>query len=491
MTIHAPHQPRAPMRVRRQDGSFAVLFVSILSLLIACCAFAMDVGPLYNRKVELQGIARAAALAASGKLNGTAAGLAAARASARAAAERLVYRYKLPVAWSDGALSFASAPDRYGSWTPSTVAADPTALYYARVDTAALGPGTGEVTNVFMSIASATLSRASLADSAIAGRIDIDVTPLAVCAMSPQAAAPRANPGAPADELVEYGFRRGVSYDLMQLNPDGDKPVRFLVNPYVLPGTDKTASLDPSTNGPLLCAGNMWMPRLAGGTIQVSSLPANGPLNSIYMHLNSRFDQYTSYLCTPNGGPPDFNVKAYAHNAAGGTPWMLPAIGNLAAQTTQVRGRLETIADLPAPPAGTTAAAYGPLWAYAAAASHAPSQPGAAGAAFGPADWPALYPSGPTASGYPTAVAAPYHASSGPTYAAPGGAHLDMATAQRRVLNIPLLACPVSAGANVKATPLAVGRFFMTVPADSNRLVAEFAGVLPLSSLIGKVELFP
>jgi hypothetical protein len=36
-----------------------------------------------------------------------------------------------------------------------------------------------------------------------------------------------------------------------------------------------------------------------------------------------------------------------------------------------------------------------------------------------------------------------------------------------------------------------VGRFFMTVPATSTSLSAEFAGAVPLSTLSGVVELQP
>jgi hypothetical protein len=58
----------------------------------------------------------------------------------------------------------------------------------------------------------------------------------------------------------------------------------------------------------------------------------------------------------------------------------------------------------------------------------------------------------------------------------------------RRVLNIPLLACPVSGD---RATIRAIGKFFMTVPAKSNLLIGEFAGVTPEQSLGTRVRLYP
>jgi hypothetical protein len=59
------------------------------------------------------------------------------------------------------------------------------------------------------------------------------------------------------------------------------------------------------------------------------------------------------------------------------------------------------------------------------------------------------------------------------------------------VLNIPLLRCPVPAGSPVTAEVLAIGKFFMTVPASDHELFAEFAGLAQPSSLIGQVELYP
>jgi hypothetical protein len=61
----------------------------------------------------------------------------------------------------------------------------------------------------------------------------------------------------------------------------------------------------------------------------------------------------------------------------------------------------------------------------------------------------------------------------------------------RRVLNIPLLRCPVLAGSPVAAEVLAIGKFFMTVPASDHELFAEFAGLAQPSSLVGQVELYP
>ena len=91
-----------------------------------------------------------------------------------------------------------------------------------------------------------------------------------------------------------------------------------------------------------------------------------------------------------------------------------------------------------------------------------------------------------TAKARRTAKRAP-EAPSRDVYQAPAANHPSLRA--RRVLNIPLLACPVAAGANVLAQVIGVGRFFMTVPATSSRLSAEFAGIAPAASLSGVVEL--
>jgi hypothetical protein len=245
-----------------------------------------------------------------------------------------------------------------------------------------------------------------------------------------------------------------------------------------------------------MCTGAMWVPRLSGGAVRVSPLPSASPLADLYAQLNTRFDDFSATACDAYGAPPDFNVKPYAYDVSGGAPWMSPSTGTAAATTTTSRSKLETIADLPAPPAGTTAGSYGPLWAFAKAAKY-PSyaslgspEPAAGYATFSTGDWTNLYKLGPAASGYPSS-SRPYAATSGVNYRAPSAANLDISTLQRRVLNIPLLSCPVPAGSNVPATVLGIGKFFMTVQATANTLIAEFAGALPEQSISSQVELYP
>lgn len=500
---HAPtlaSRSRAP-RCRREDGAFAIMFIPLLIVIIGFCGLALDAGQLYNRKVDLNGFAKAVAMAAARELNGTDAGIIAARARAREIAEGLRYRYfeeGSSFAWDDAALTFSVGPERSGEWVSAPTGSAPvSALYFAKVDTVALDSSVGQVNTYFMRVLSNNLSTFKLSDSAVAGRSAINVTPLAICARSTEPAAKithTSSSGATLSELVQYGYRRGVSYDLMKLNPGGTEPARYLVNPVVAPGTNST-SFNTSIIQPFLCAGTMWVPRLTGGAIRVSSLPSSSPLDTLDTPLNSRFDIYTNSPCDPSGAPPDFNIKAYSYDVNGVIKWMLPAKGQAAAAIAPTVGVLETVADVQAPPASP--GDYGPLWAFAKAVQ-APDpldtpEPTSGYTPFKTTDWPALYKSGPTSPTY--APSTPYQSTSTSAgyYAAPRAANLEISTLQRRVLNIPPLSCAPSApaGSNVPATVLGIGRFFMTVPATKDTLIAEFAGVLPDQSLTGPVELYP
>jgi hypothetical protein len=60
----------------------------------------------------------------------------------------------------------------------------------------------------------------------------------------------------------------------------------------------------------------------------------------------------------------------------------------------------------------------------------------------------------------------------------------------RRILNVPLLQCPVTAGSPSTATVLGIAKFFMTVQATNQNLYAEFVGLTQESALGGQVELY-
>lgn len=486
----------------RQEGAFAVMFAPLLIVLIGFWGLALDIGQIYNRKVDLYGVAKAAALAAARELDGTPAGLVAARNAASAAVANLRYHNYgggIAFTWSDSALSFGTTSSRTGIWVPSAGAAQAADLFFARVDTSGLDPASGEVRTFVIRVLDSNLATVQLSDSAIAGRTSVKAMPIGVCAMSPDAAAARpatGSSGATLSELVQYGFRRGISYDLMKLNPNNATPIRFAINSVSEPGAN-SKSFSISALAPFVCSGSMWVKRITGGAIHVSELPDTSPLASLSAALNTRFDTYANTSCHPTGSAPDINIKSYAYDDAGVVKWMSPNKGTAAVATTTDRGKSEPVIDLPTPPGSP--GEYGPLWAYAKAA-RAPSpvtapEPAGGYPTFSHTDWPTLYPSGPTSSNYPSSPSTPYLSSTTASghYQSPSFANKPTAVPYRRVLNIPLLSCSPSApsGSNAPATVVAIGKFFMTVPATDNSLIGEFAGLLPLQSLPGHVELFP
>lgn len=486
-----------PTRLPRQRGAIFILFAMMVLALLSMAGMALDLALAYNRKVELQALADAAALAAARELNGTAAGVDKAVEAAATAAAGFKYRYNaLAVPWSDAALRFAAAPaGPDAGWVDAaSAAATPATLLYARVDTAALAAldsHLNQVPSIFMRANAGAPPTLRAAARAIAGRLKIPVTPLAICAQGPAQAA-RANTSAPAyTELVEYGFRRGVAYNLVNLNPDDTTPEHFLIDPLTPPGMPGSATnFSTAVVGPFVCAGAMLMPSVTGGALHVQR---NFPLAALYPHLNSRFDMYGGNHCVAEAAPPDSNVKAYLYASI---TWMNPASGTqTAAPWTSGGTRLWTRADPLPGDASNTAPLYGPLWSYARAVpysaySASPVEPANGYATFVTADWSKLYtPGPPAASGYPsaTAGATPYSTGGGNNFLAPS-AH-PPGLARRRVLNVALLSCPVPAGAITSATVLGVGRFFMTVPATATSLSAEFAGIAPAASMAGAVEL--
>ena len=494
--------PRAPSP-RRQRGVIAILCCAAMLGMLGVLGLALDLTLLYNRKAELQVLADAVALAAARELNGTEAGINAALAAAATAASRLPYKYnQVAVSWSSAALRFAAAPGTPDAdWSDASGAqAAPASMMYVKVDTRQLAVDPGLITAVFTHFGSSgqgtpgAASTISTAARAVAGRVSTLVMPLAICAQSSTPTASRANVSSNStyNELVEFGFRRGVAYELMHLNPHGPTAEHFLIDPLAPPGMPGAAGdFATAVVGPFVCAGQMPMASVTGGTLTVQR---GFPLATLHQHLNSRFDNYAGNACSPDAAPPDSNVKPYPYTALS---WMTTAP---AAQTVGVWTsggvRLGTRADPLPGDASNTASLYGPLWAGARAVAYAthvaqPLEPAIGYAGYAPTAWANLYtPAPPGATGYPSSQSTftPYNQPSGTHFLPPSLAH-QPGVAKRRMLNVALLACPVPAGAIVSANLLGVGRFFMTVPATGASLSAEFAGIATAASLSGAVEL--
>lgn len=477
-----------PLR-HRQGGAIAILFGLMLLGIMGMIGMALDLALVYNRKAELQMLADATALAAASQLNGKDTGVSNALVKAAETAAALRYQYnQLPIDWSGDALRFSSASDAPdGGWVHAGAAQAAAAdMLFAKVDTGKLdqnGSGISRVNTFFIRVLSSALASTTMTAQAIAGRASTNVLPLAICAQSNAAAAPRAN--GTDSELVEYGFRRGVGYNLMQLNPHGATAENFLIDPMAPPGVNgEAANLATDVVGPFVCSGSMPMSSVLGGAITVKR---GFPIDTLYRQLNSRLDNYTGNVCNAEVAPPDTNVRPYPFAAAG---WISSERKmQTAAAYTSAAPQKWTVAD-PLPGLASAEKDYGVLWSAARAVKYAAAEPAAGYEPYAATDWSRLYtPFPPSQSGYPTQTdKTPYKANSGSNFLAPAAARRP-GVAGRRMLNVALLACPVPAGGTVKANVVAIGKFFMTVEADDGSISAEFAGLASPASLIGAVEL--
>lgn len=466
-----------------------IMFAILLMVVLGFIGLALDVGQVIGRKTELQNLADNAALAAAPELVGTATGLANAVTKAKAsAAGQSLYRRRLQGALlSDDSIRFASAPDApAGAWQAAGAVSDPARALFVRVDTRDNQPALGQVATAFLGAWSPALRTLDTSGHAVAGRSSVRITPLAICALSAAPASLRTNPGPPERrEALEFGFRRGVAYNLFNLNPHGAAPEHFLLNPVgPLGAIGPSAQISDASVESFICSGNMLHTAIGGTAIH-----AHRPFpTALWPAFNARFNQYADNRCNPVSAPPDTNIRPFPFAQPPGW-WMNVPSGPNAVATTGTP--LLTVADLPPLAAGTPAsiapASYGPLWSFAKAVQYATPKPAGDYTAFPNSAWASLYPGLPTApasnSSYPVS-GTPYGLPAFLT--APTG---NAGVAQRRVLHIALLACPAPAGSDVLASVLGIARFFMTAPAASGVLSGEFAGMADELALGGPAEL--
>jgi Flp pilus assembly protein TadG len=476
--FHRPGALRLCRRASVQSGAIAIMAALLLPLMLAMLGFAIDLTRIYNRKVELQNVADAVALAAAGALDGTPAGIDRAVTAAADTAAGFAYSYnKASVSWSSEALTFGTTANGSSGWKDAVSAkASAGSLFFARVDTSKLDPEHGRVEYYFMPMVSSAIAGTSVTAASVAGRDSLNVLPLAICA-NLNTKATQLSSG----ELAEYGFRRGVNYNLMNLNPAAGNhtPENFLVNPIAPAGTVGTSMLSKlDVVAPFVCTGRLAIPSLFGADITVER---SFPIGSLYQQLNSRFGTYVD-PCNSSSAPADPNVKNFDIAAA---TWMKYPPDNLSANT--LTGPADPLLTIAEKPAGATKTSYGPLWSYAKAAKYSSYlanggvEPSAGYSTYATTDWATIYNPGlPATQSYP--ISTPYQTS--------GGSSAYKTFRNTRVLRIPLLQCPVPAGSKVTATVLGIGKFFMTVPASSSALHAEFAGLDTEAATGGNARLY-
>jgi hypothetical protein len=487
---------------RKERGALVVMLGIAIVVLFAFMGIALDLAQTYNLKTELQNAADAAALSGAKELNGSLTGINNAVAKAKATAAANNFRYSTPLTLVDANISFGSDPDTAAWKTVGEAQGAPSGLLFIRIDT-----GPHSINTYFMKVFPGGAAQTQTFGRAVAGRFSIEVTPIAVCALDTQKY--RAMPHAgTADELTELGFRRGMAYDVISINPLNASENKFVLNPLDIPtGPGDSTNCTPSNNNvptirPFLCSGQAAIITTLPGYVYANP----GMSSTLNAEINSRFEAGGS--CTV---PPDANVKEYTATGPPGQ-WMNPALGaaNQGVELVDSTGKQHIpFYTIPPPipsPAVTAAQArqWGVLWSYAAAVQYAASPPAGGYTAFPTATWPNLYPSAlplpansqPCTNCDPTGThpvtypaPSPYMQGPGSIYFQAGGGARD-----RRVLNLAIVDCTqyVSAGKCKGTLPvLGVGRYFMPIKADiPHSLFGEFAGLVPDALLTAEIKLY-
>ena len=490
----------------RQGGAVAVMVGISIVLLVGFLAMVIDLGHLYVAKTGLQNAADAAALAGVKQLDGTAARICSAGSASSCDPDSAVYKAIYAagrnaffgnsadsvVNIDPSNISFSSSQS--GPWaTVSEAWSSPAGKLFIKVDTAS-----GNLTTWFAPIWN--ILNMSTFGTAVAGPIMQNVAPLAVCALN-------------GDSTTEYGFRRGVNYNIIEVNElyvgvGGFPAVPLFLNPVDIP----PAACDPSNGSnnfmnTFVCQGVSALGQVGKGSLVYVNTGATAAQNR---SLNSRFNDFTGSQCNMQTAPPDTNVKEYSCTKTGGGPnplkcansapgtglpqdWMQPTVTPPSDPLNKIPTQPSMSPISGVVPDPNTFANYGVLWSHAWESEATPQ--------FGLADWPALYGGSAVPSsgvdGYP-ASGVPYTQTSGSNYfQAPTGPGAAYATPNRRVVNMVLVDCPENQHVDCGGMPgnavptLGIASFFMTGQAGlPDRLDVEFGGLVPAAALERQYRLF-
>lgn len=488
-----------PRHLQRSRGAIAITFALSLFVLLGFLSLTVDLGRTYVMRTELQNTADAAALAGALELNQTLAGVQAASVRALAVAQANAVNYAAGITITEDHLAVGNCPED-GCMVPissitSEVLASGKTFLRVQIPSGNMPTFFGR----FIPTTSAGgFANTNTFGSAVAGRFLAQITPLGVCAVDLTRGGRRANPplsGLP-DELTEFGFRRGISYNLPQLNPlSGASGDPIWINPLSAPPSTCSPSSSSATNlHPFVCSGTSTVAAAVPGFVYANTGGSYGPMERA---LNSRFDDFTGgNACDPASAPPDINIKEFlAPPPAPGSiglprEWMEP-------DPTQQSITLDplTMKPLLAP----TQSQHGALWSFSRAVQASGTAPNAtAGAPYeaSAAHWNALYAGNAPSAAYPASVPrppfpddpdvhpAPYRSTTGNFFEAPNPSRPGVMN--RRVLNVAIIDCSSlvsGSGLSCAALPVVgIGRFFMQRKADltggTKRIDAEFAGLM-------------
>jgi Flp pilus assembly protein TadG len=524
--------------LHRQRGAVAAIS-GLLLLLVLCAAggLVIDLGRLYIVKSELQTIADAAALAAAKDLDNSDTGLNKGVAAGKAIAAKNRYDFNTTLTLQNENFRFGPSPT--GPWyTYAETLGNSEGRTFVEVDTSAGGSTPQSVITYLMRVVGVE-STATLG-YAVAGRYVNSITPIGVCAIDPAHRTASYNYG-DFTELVEYGFRRGMSYNIFELGKlAGSSPDPYLINPVNSPPNECVeANSSANATAPFMCVGNSAVLPTGSGDVYTNT----GMTSALSKALNSRFNDYTGgSQCEPSSAPPDVNVREYPCRGNGtncvrnvpGTVSVTPPIAWMDNSGTSLPNRqaietFESSSALYTPkyalpheaPSGkvwpsvdfsreggslTQAATFenhGTLWAYtppvradgvtvieASQANNTigTNNPNTDKLMYGRTSGPSAfyfenYPT-TVGSGFPnTRPAAPYNQTGNADYfEAPSGRTGEI---DRRVLNIVLVDCrtpPVGSAACGRMSAVGIGKFFMLTKADFSgspkKLFVEFTGLI-------------
>ena len=472
-------------RQQHTRGAIAILFALSLVVLFAALGIALDLGRLYVVRTEFQNAADAAALAGAKDLNQQLDGINTAIATANAVAGQNRTTFSLNgntgITIPSGNIWVGTCPSDACMTPVSSVTSD--ALAAGKTFLKVNIPS-ASLTSYFMRMVPALTGSTTNTDTstyglAVAGRFMNEVTPIGICAVEPTT---KGGIIAATGELTEFGFRRGLAYNVFDLGPVAGSGNPYLLDP-IGPHSQPCVPSNSSAKNtlPFVCSGNSstitTAPTLVWGNSGLTAV--------ISKALNVRFDQSPPPQCVAALSPPDVNVQDY------------PCIGSSCPLPEKWMGPPRPIIQslkisIGSPPPTFTGARpvsdYGVLWSYSRAVHAQGTSPNAtAGAGFSPTDWPTLYP----VSAAPFWPAAPSYPGSGITsspYAQPSGspyfkAPVFAGTANRRVLNLAIINCniaPLGTGACQTIPVVGIGKFFMQSLADisARQLVGEFAGLI-------------
>lgn len=516
-----PNKRRLPSK-RKQKGAVAVVVGLSLVTLFAMGGVVLDLGHLYIAKSELQNSADAAALAGARRLDETDTGITNARNDAIAIAGQNKFNFSTNVVISTTNVEYGPSPT--GPWSDyGTAFASPKGKTFVKVDT-----GARVLDTYLMRVVAPAYNTISTAGDAVAGRFVNNITPIGVCAVDPANKTSKFKYDSGLTELMEFGFRRGVSYDIFAMNPLGGSSVPYLINAAESPPTPCVTSHNNADFAkPFICGGNSTVIPSGVGKVYTNT----GLEAALAKSLNSRFGDYDSAgKCIPAKAPPDKNIKEYPFGATPVTSWM--ATGGATQQSVHINPKEPPPANLlfntevptrkpnydwevldspaqtppwkipsPSTASGTayaqfadSARNYGVLWSYGPAYQADTDTTPGLGAPFTVAQananklystaiatyFDGSYPS-TAGAGFPSGTpAAPYNQTDS-AYFTSGGAN---GVRNRRILNLVLVDCrtaPVGPANCASMDAVGVGRFFMPTRADTSsfsRLDLEFAGLI-------------